>query len=431
MKSPWTRRRLLGASLAASALAIPGGLPRPALAANRTLNVLSHRVHQSCLTAGVAGDLTQDWRTASQADLSWATFDTDPLQDRLFREASLDRTDFGVGYLVNSRATRNAATLLQPLDAYQAASPIDDWSDIAPGLTQAMTIDGKLIGVPVRHATIGLFYNEAMLEQRGIMAPPKTLEELVDQAKRMTFRGEDGRAVTGMVLASELTVFPVTFARAFGGDFIGPDLKLVPQPEALEKGIATMRAMFESGALPRTYATTTNDEQVNWMQQGRAAFTVLPFARYAQLNNKDQSRFPGRIKAMEFPMSETMKGSRIASVTEFWAMSIPANSRDKDLAWSFIRAMSAPAVTLGAARNGNGPVRPSTYRDATFAATQPLAAVESKALENARVPLPAFPEAARAQSIFVEEVQLAVLGQKTPKQAVDSITARVRPLMTA
>ena len=137
-----------------------------------------------------------------------------------------------------------------------------------------------------------------------------------------------------------------------------------------------MRGLFEAGALPRTYATTSNDDEAVWMQQGRAAFTVYPFARYAQLNRADQSRFPGQIKAVEFPVSEKLKGKRMETVTEFWAMSIPANSRDKDLGWSFIRAMSSKAVTLGAARNGNGPVRLSTYRDPAFAASQPLAEIE-------------------------------------------------------
>ena len=401
-------------------------------AASRTLKVLCHRVNQLCLTAGVAGDLTKPWQDSNGADLSWTTFDTDALQDRLFREASLERTDFGVGYLVNSRATANAAALLQPLDAYQVAAPIEDIGDIAPGLMRGMTVGGKLIGIPVRHATIGLFYNEALLQSRGITAPPSSLEELGDQARRMTFRTDEGRAVTGMVLASELSVFPVTFARAYGGDFISPDLKVVPDPEALEQALTFMRALFEAGALPRSYATTTNDDQVTAMQQGRAAFTVLPFARYAQLNNRDQSRFPGQIKAIEFPPSERLHGTtKMASVTEFWAMSIPANSRDKELGWDFIRAMSSPAITLGAARNGNGPVRLSTYSDPSFAAAQPLAVVEQKALENARVPLPAFPEAARAQSVFVEEVQLTVLGRKTPKEAVAAIIARVRPLVPA
>jgi multiple sugar transport system substrate-binding protein len=295
-----------------------------------------------------------------------------------------------------------------------------------------MTINGKLLAVPFRTATIGLFYNEALLEERGIKAPPTTIEEMVDQAKQLTFRSQAGTPVVGMVVASDLATFPVSFARAYGGDFIGPGLKLVPDPAAMEKALATLADLYKAGALPRTFATTSNDDQVTWLQQGRAAFTVLPFARYAQLNRQDQSKYPGRIKAIEFPLSDTVKGKTdMAPVTEFWAMSIPANAREKDLAWSAIQTFSSKAVTLGAARNGNGPIRVSTYADPTFAASQPLADVESKALKRARVPLPAFPEAVRAQAVFVEEVQLAVIGRKTPKEAVAAIAERVKPLLPA
>ena len=428
MTTKWTRRQVLGSALAGAAGLAIG---RPAWAAARTLNVLAHRVHQNSLTTGVAGDLTEPWRKARDADIVWTTFDTDPLQDRLLREASFGSTDFGVGFLVNSRATPNVAPLLTPLDDLRAKTPIEEFADIAPGLVAAMTINGKLIAVPFRTATIGLFYNEALLEEKGIKAPPTTLEELVDQAKQLTFRSAAGTPVVGMVVASDLATFPVSFARAYGGDFIGPGLKLVPDPAALEKALATLADLYKAGALPRTFATTSNDDQVTWMQQGRAAFTVLPFARYAQLNRMDQSKYPGRIKAVEFPISAALKGKTpMSSCVEFWAMSIPNNFRDKDLAWSFIQTMSSKAVGLGAARNGNGPARTSTFADPGFAAAQPMAGVEAKALANARVPLPAFPNAAKAQSLFLEEMQLAVLGRKTPKEAVAAITERIGPLMT-
>jgi multiple sugar transport system substrate-binding protein len=45
--------------------------------------------------------------------------------------------------------------------------------------------------------------------------------------------------------------------------------------------------------------------------------------------------------------------------------------------------------------------------------------------------LPAFPNAARAQAMFLEEMQLAVLGRKTPKEAVAAIVERITPLVTA
>lgn len=428
MTLPLTRRALVAGAMAVGATAFG----RRALAQTKTLDVLCHRVHQNALTTGVAGDLMAPWRKAEKAEISWTTLDSNPLQDRLFREASLNQTEFDVGFVIDNRMTPQIAALFEPLDEFQAADPIEDIEDIAAGLRQSMTVDGKLVGIPFRHATQGLFYNEALLEEAGIAAPPKTMEELVEQAKQLTFTSSAGTPVVGMILASDLAVFPVMFARAFGGDFINGSLEVVPDPEAMERGIAVMADLFAAGALPRSYATTRNDDMVTWLQQGRAAFGVLPFSRYAQLNSPDLSSFPGKIKAVEFPGSETLSGgAEMHPVVESWAMAIPANATDKPFSWSFIRTASSKEVTLGAARNGNGPVRVSTYADPEFSASQPLAKVEAAALAKARAAFPAFPEAVRAQATFLEEVELAVLGLKSPEEAVAAIVERVTPLVPA
>jgi multiple sugar transport system substrate-binding protein len=426
-KSPTsiTRRHLLGTALGGAAILAAGR----SLAAGKTLNVLSHKVHQTVLGTG-DGDLLKDWRSANDTDIAWSTFDSNPLQDRLFREASLNSTEFNLGYMVDNRPTSQIAAMFDPLDGYLKKEPIEAFDDIAPGLVQGMTVDGKLIGIPVRHATQGLFYNAALLEEQGISAPPTTLEELVEQAQMLTFTSKSGTRVSGMVLASDLAVFPVMFARAFGGDFLTKTFELVPDQAAMEQGLTVLKNMFDAGSLPRSYATTKNDDQVTWIQQGRAAFTVLPFARHAQLNNPEQSKFPGKIKAVEFPVSAALKGKTpMATVVESWGIVIPANSRDKDLSWKFIREVSSKRVTLGMAINGNGPVRVSTYKDGSFAGKNPLAAVEATALANARGAFPPFPEAARAQSIFLEEVQLAVLGRKPVNEAIASISSRIKPLL--
>ncbi|MBO1078065.1 ABC transporter substrate-binding protein [Roseomonas haemaphysalidis] len=421
-----TRRAALGTAIAT--LALPG----LARAQAKRLDILSHRVHQQVLTQGAAGDLTAPWRQANGAELSWTTADIGPLQDRLLREASLPSSDFGIGYLLNSRATPEVARLLTPLDDLLRDQPVAQYDDIAPGLREAMRVNGRTIAIPVRHATNGLFYNQALLEQQGIAAPPGSFEEFLDLCRRLTFRPAGAAPVTGLVMTAALAAYPVMFARAFGGDFITLDYKVIPDPEAMTKAIAAIRGLFEAGALPRSYATITNEDQVTWLQQGRAAFAILPFSRHAQLNRAEQSRFPGRIQAMEMPMSTTAPaGSRMAAAVEFWSMAIPANARDKLLAWSFLRAMSAPDVTLGAARNGNGSVRLSTYADAGFARDNPVAAVEAEALSRARVPFPAFAEASRAEAIFVEEVQSAVLGRKEPARAVEDSAARIKPLLPA
>jgi multiple sugar transport system substrate-binding protein len=416
---PITRRAALAAMLAT-----------PALAQSRKLDILSHRVHQAVLTQGAAGDLTEPWRRANGAEIGWTTADIGPLQDRLLREASLPQTDFGVGYLLNSRATAQTANLLEPLDALLQSDPIEAYDDIAPGLRGAMRVGGATIAIPVRHATSGLFCNMALLEERGITAPPRTFEELMDQCARVAGRRADGPPLAGLVMTASLAAFPVIFARAFGGDFITEDFRVIPNRDAMLKGLTAIRALFENGGLPRSYATITNEDQVTWLMQGRAAFAILPFARFAQVNNPAQSRYPGRFQVVDFPVSATAPaGTVMAPVVEFWSMSIPRNARDKRLGWSFIREMSSKAVTLGSARNGNGPIRVSTYAEPAFAEANPVAAIEAAALARARIPFPAFPEANRAEAIFVEEVQSAVLGRKTPAQAIDDTIARVRPLL--
>ncbi len=423
----FTRRGFLGTTVGGAAALAAG----PTWAAGKTLNVLSHKVHQTVLGAD-ADDLMAAWKSANDADISFTTFDSNPLQDRLFREASLTETDYGVGYIIDNRPTSEIASLFEPLNDLTVSDPIEDFDDIAHGLVQGMTVDGNLIGIPVRHATQGLFYNEALLEEAGISAPPTTLEELVEQCNKLTFTSKSGTPVTGMILASDLALFPVMFARAFGGDFITKDFQLVPDPAAMEKGLDVLRAMFESGALPRSYATTKNDDQVTWLQQGRAAFTVLPFARYAQLNNPEQSNFPGKIKAIAFPGSATLAADKpMASIVEAWAMVIPKNAKDKALAWAYIKEVSSKRVTLGMALNGNGPVRVSSYSDPALISKNPLAEVEAMVLANARGAFPPFPEAARAQATMLEEVQLAVIGRKSVKDAVASIIERVTPMMPA
>ena len=115
--------------------------------------------------------------------------------------------------------------------------------------------------------------------------------------------------------------------------------------------------------------------------------------------------------------------------TEFWAMCIPKSARNKAIAWSLIKELSSKENTLKAALNGNGPVRASTYKDARFAGNVPYAAAEAATLKVARVPIPAFDNAAKAGDIFVEELQAAVLGRKGVALAMDDVARRVKPLL--
>ena len=96
-----TRRAMIGATAAAfglrftpQAMAQGGGAP---------LQVFAHRVMKT-VSVGSAGDATEAFTKATGLAVEWTTFDTGPLQERLFREASLGDTAVDVGFILNTQA---------------------------------------------------------------------------------------------------------------------------------------------------------------------------------------------------------------------------------------------------------------------------------------------------------------------------------------
>jgi multiple sugar transport system substrate-binding protein len=402
-----------------------------ALAQAAPLNVFAHRVMQTVSTGAQGGDITKDWAQQNGTTIQWTTFDTGPLQERLFREASLSETTVDVGFLLNTQAIPRAATLFEPLDDNLARDPPEDAADIFPGLMAGMKVGGKQLAIPFRHASSGLHYNEELLAEKGFTKPPASIEELVEIARACTYRRADGTAVVGLCMPGVTYPNVIDIARAWDGDFITPAFKCVADQPPMLNAIKLLRALFQAGAFPRNFATLSTEDVNVWMQTGRAAMSLQSMGRNRIYNDPQKSKFPGKIRTVAVPASQTLAGKYEAAPAkvEFWGMVIPNSSRRKDLAWSFIKSMSAKQATLKAALNGNGPVRASTYADAGFARSVPYAAEELKVLKVARVPLPAFDEAARAGDLFKEEAEAAVLGMKSPEDAMASLVKRVQPLL--
>lgn len=422
-----TRREVLTLAGAALGTTLLGGR---AWAQAGELTVFGHRVHQAAATSGPGGDATEAWRKQSGTNVSWVTLgDVNAIHERLLREATLSATSLDVAYLLNGRAVPKNLRLFEPLDAYQKESPIEDFADFAPGLVAPLKVDGALHGIPVRHATNVIVYNEALFAERGV-ALPKTFEEMVEAARKLTFKRDDGTQVYGLAFTPVFASNFLTIARSLNGDYMTVDRKLVAAEPGMVKALTLLADLYKAGVLPRNTATLKNEEIATWMQQGRAAMSIQPFARLPSYNDPQKSKYPGKIKPLMPPMAADLVGKvAYAPTVEFWSLVIPRNARNKPASWQFIRALSSKQSTTAMALNGNGPVRISTYGDPKFQGTSPFAAEEAKAVAASRIHLPAFDEQSRAHDIFVEESQAAVLGMKTPQAAMADAVKRVQPLL--
>lgn len=423
-----TRRGILAGGLAATALP---AFTRFAQAQGKQVNVFAHRVLQNVSNGTKGGDVTQSFAKVTGASVNWVTFETGPLHDRLFREASLGESTVDVAFILNTYATPRVASLFQPLDSYMEKDPIEDVGDFFPGLVKGVTFNGKLHAMPFRHASTGLHYNEEIFAERGITKPPETMEEFIEVAKKCTYTRADGTPVVGFILPGVAYPEVIAVARAWDADFITPDMKVVANSKEMIAALTVIRELYQAGAIPRNLTGMKAEDANTWMQQGRAAMAASSMSRSGLYNDPAKSQVAGKIKTTYFPVAQALKGKYDVAPTkvEFWSMAIPNNSKNKDLAWSFIKAMSSKEAALAAALNGNGPVRNSTYDDPRIKEALPYAEAERKVLQVSRVPLPAFDNAARAADFFKEEAEAAVLGMKTPQQAMDDLTARVQKLL--
>ena len=401
-------------------------------AQERTLNILSHAVHKRVAhgegDAAQGGDIAGEWAARNNVTLNWITLNVDPIHERLLRELALNETSIDLAFVVNSRFTPLLLDGLEPLGALAGGEAVEDVDGIAAGLLRPVTVDSDLVGIPYRHTTNALIYNEAILAEHGFDGPPTSIDELVDMARKLTFTRDDGTRVHGLTFLGTASATPLNFIGGFGATYIADDLTVKANSPEMVEALATLAALFSEGVLPPNITAMNLDDLISMVASGRAAMAINPFARYETLNDPSVSSYAGQIKVAPFPAAE--QGSTFAN-TEFWSMAIPENSTNKELALSLIQELAKPENTIRAALNGNGSVRQSDYADPRVADLVPYASAEAAALGNLEVTIPSFDKTAQAATLFIEEMQAAMLGIKPPEQAAADLQSRAEELVLA
>lgn len=424
-------KRSMSAGLLAISAAVFG--MASASAQEVTLTILSHKVHENVsrgLVPGTTGgDVAGEWAARNGVKLNWVTANIEPMHDRLFRELSLRETSIDLAFVINKFQVPKISRLLEPLDARQAEAPIEDLGGIPVNLLEADRYNGVLTGVPFRHATTGLHWNTVLFREKGLDRAPRTADEVVEYARRLTYTRDDGTRVNGLIFNSgDEHLSTLQFLNMYGAVLIDGDMKVRANSPEMIRGLGELAKMYKEGVLPTTYASISIDDVIGAVQSGRAAMAIDPFARFTVYNNPKAARDPGAVHVVAVP-ADPSTGRPFTALTEIWSMVIPKNSKHKELAWSLIRELSKPGNTVRIALNGNGPVRPAAYADERLKKQLPYTAEEARAIAEAQIIPSGFDDSLRALAIFREESQAAVIGLKTPQAAAESMQKRIEPLV--
>lgn len=176
------------------------------------------------------------------------------------------------------------ANLIQPLPTENF--PVAEIDETFFPMVQAMKRDGKYYALPTAVRSLALFYNTRLFDEAGIDAPPKTLDELVEVAKKLTKKDGAGNIIqvgitTGMT-AQDHHWWREGLVRQFGGEPYKDDYKTVNYDS--EAGLAALKFYTDLQKVHEVTLSTFMDEPQAAFKGGRAGMHIDGSFRIGSLN---------------------------------------------------------------------------------------------------------------------------------------------------
>lgn len=300
--------------------------------------------------------------------------------------------------------------------------PADQQGAFTPGSIQSNTFDGDVYGVPW-YADVGLlYYRKDLLEQSGFSEPPKTWEELKEQAQKVQqdagtkfgFVFQGARGESGVCNGLE-------YIRTHGGDVTDPNdpnTVTVDDPAAAE-GLATWRSMIEDGVSPQSVTTFTELESQASFIGGDAVFIRNWPYLYGLISDPEQSKItPEQVGVVPLPIAE---GGELASTLGGWNMLINANAEDPEAAYKFAEfATSVETQKFYAKEAKFVPTRTELLEDPEVLKAIPYLSEASEAFSTAK-PRPVSPVYSDMSLAMQEQFSAVLAGEIPPDEATGQL----------
>ncbi|MWC30522.1 extracellular solute-binding protein [Paenibacillus sp. MMS18-CY102] len=306
--------------------------------------------------------------------------------------------------------------LLYPIDSLIGP---EDSADFNPTTLESVTIHGKLYGLPTVMEAPALLFNKRLLQEKGYSAPPKTMDELMAVAKKLTGSGRYGLYV------SDDSYFALPYVWAFGGDTLTDDRKIhIASAESI-KGLAFMQQLRDSGVTqPYPDFSDGYNRMMNDFKAGKSAMIVNGTWAVSDLLTGSEFQDAGNLGIAAVPAGPGGQGSPAGG----HSLVVSKYSKHPEETYKLIHYLtSAEMQTTQTKELKTLPSRLSVYKDSSLASD---AIVQSfkEVLASAK-PRPRIPEGAQMFSDFSANLGQMLLDQLTPKETANNIDAAWRILL--
>lgn len=283
---------------------------------------------------------------------------------------------------------------------------------------KASTFDGKSFGIPWYLTTRITIYNSKFLEEAGISKPPATYAELAAAAKQI--KEKTGKYAFFVSFVPEDAAEVLQSLVQMGVELVDAEGKAAFNTPAGKAAFQYWVDLYKQGLLPREVLTEGHRRAIELYQAGEIALlnSGPQFFKTIAQNAPDIARVS--VAAPEITGSTGKKNVAVMNLV------IPQSTDQPDAAVKFALFVTNNANQLAFAKAAN--VLPSTNEalkdpyfqllpaDATSA--DKARAISAAQLKDAEVLVPAMKDVNQLQKFIYENLQAAMLGQKTVEQAV-------------
>ncbi|MBD2355523.1 sugar ABC transporter substrate-binding protein [Tolypothrix sp. FACHB-123] len=292
-------------------------------------------------------------------------------------------------------------------------------SSYLPNIWKASTINGKSFGIPWYLTTRLTIYNTDLLKQAGINKSPSTYAELAQVAQQIkdktgkyaffvTFVPQDSGEVLESFVQMGVTLVDTEGKAAFNS----------PQGKA---AFQYWVDLYNKGLLPKEVLTQGHRHAIDLYQAGETAFLASGPEFLKTIANNAPKIAQASAIAPQITGDTGKKNVAVMNVV------IPKDSKYPDAAVKFALFLTNDQNQLAFAKAAN--VLPSTvksltdsyFKDVPSNATtvEKARVVSAQQLQQAEILKPSLKDIKKLQKAIYENLQAAMLGEKTVDKAVE------------
>lgn len=286
---------------------------------------------------------------------------------------------------------------------------------VLPGAWTTVQYDGKSYGMPWILDTKYLFYNKEILEKAGIKTPPKTWDELKEQAKIIQDKGLLKTPIAWSWSQAEAAICDyTTLVSAYKGDFIKDGKPVFDQGGALD-ALKYMVDSYTSGLTNPNSKEFLEEDVRKVFQNGDAAFALNWTYMYNMANDPKDSKVAGKVGVV--PAPGVAGKSDVSAVNGSMGLGVTTASKHPDEAWKYIEFMTSQQVQNQYAKLSL-PIWASSYDDPAVTKGQEELIAAAKLGLAAMYPRPTTPKYQEMSTALQQAIQEALLGQSSPEDAL-------------